>query len=290
MTKPVLPFLETMVTYACNLSCAGCTNYSDYNMKGSVKWTQGKQWIEDWLDVVDIPDFGLIGGEPLLNPELEEWIYGCRELMPDSQIRFTTNAVTFLENTQVLDWCADIGNCVFKFSIHENAEYAQSSIDYVFSKYNWQPIVEHGINRWIGPNNVRFQINKPTTFVKSFKGSYGNIYPHCNNPEDAFTICVQKTCPLLYNGKIYKCSSIALLDRVLLDWQQPVTENWVPYASEYSPLRVSSTAEEINQFIENFGKPARICQMCPSAADLDSIIDHTLNVLTKKEWNKLQRV
>lgn len=290
MTKPVLPFLETMVTYACNLSCVGCTNYSDYNMKGSVKWAQGKQWLEDWLEIVDVPDFGLIGGEPLLNPELKEWIYGCRELMPNSQIRFTTNAVAFLENTQVLDWCADIGNCVFKFSIHEDAEYAQSSIDYVFSKYNWQPIIEHGINRWLGPNGLRFQINRPTTFIKSFKGSYGNIHPHCSNPADAFKMCVQKTCPLLYNGNIYKCSSVALLDRVLLDWQQPVTENWLPYTNEYSPLTVSSTKEEINQFIKNFGKPACTCQMCPTEDDVDSIVDHTSTVLTKKQWIKLQRV
>ena len=29
MTKMVLPFIETMVTQACNLSCRGCSNYSD---------------------------------------------------------------------------------------------------------------------------------------------------------------------------------------------------------------------------------------------------------------------
>jgi molybdenum cofactor biosynthesis enzyme MoaA len=99
MPKSVLPFLETMVTYWCNLSCNGCTNYSDYNMKGSVKWNDGKRWLEGWLEIFDIPDFGIIGGEPMLNLEIKDWIYGCRELMRNSQIRITTNAVNFLKKS-----------------------------------------------------------------------------------------------------------------------------------------------------------------------------------------------
>ncbi len=289
MIKPTLPFLETMVTYACNLSCTGCTNYSDYNMKGNVNWADSKRWIENWLDIFDIPDFGLIGGEPMISPEIKEWIYGCRELMPDSQIRFTTNAVNFLQNTQVLDWCAEIGNCVFKFSIHEDASYAKQSIEYVFSKYKWKPVTEYGINRWVGPNGIKFQINSPTTYVKTYKGSYGNMQPHNSNPKDAFDICVQKTCPLLYNGDIYKCSSVALLNRVLNDWKQPIDNSWHPYTTDYQPLTLSSTTEEINQFLENFGNPNQICQMCPTKNDNQSIIDHKTNVLSKKQWIQLQR-
>lgn len=289
MTKPVLPFMETMITYACNLSCSGCTNYSDYNMKGHVKWKDGKHWLESWLEILDVPDFGLIGGEPLLHPELNEWIHGCRELMPKSQIRLTTNAVTFLQNTRVLDWCMDIGNCVFKFSIHNDTEAVSKSIDYVFSKYKWEPIVEHGISRWAGPNNVKFQINAPINFVKSYQGTYGNIQPHNSDPRRAFDICVQKTCPLLYNGKIYKCSSIALLNRVLEDWGQPINNDWAPYITDYHPLTLDSNINDINQFLENFGRPHKVCQMCPTIEDTPSIIDHRSTVVTKKQWIALHR-
>ena len=41
--KPTLPFLETMITQVCNLSCEGCTNYSDLEHKGYVKWKDGKR-------------------------------------------------------------------------------------------------------------------------------------------------------------------------------------------------------------------------------------------------------
>jgi hypothetical protein len=289
MQKQTLPFLETMITYACNLSCAGCTNYSDYNMKGSVKWVQGKKWLEDWIELIHIPDFGIMGGEPTLNPECEQWIYGVRELMPNSQIRFTTNAVTFLDNTDVLDWCVDVGNTVFKFTLHEDKPYALEAVKHVFNAYEWKPITEYGINRWIGPNNTRFQINSPTQFFKTYQGSFGNIRPHHNRPQEAFDLCVQKTCPLLYEGKIYKCSSIALLNRVLEDWNQPITEDWQPYTN-YEGISTHSSNREIADFVRNFGKPQRICSMCPTQKDRDSIIDHRANVISKKQWIKLHQI
>ena len=289
MTKPILPFAETMITYACNLSCTGCTNYSDYNMKGSVKWSIGKQWLTDWIERIDILDFGIMGGEPTLNPECEQWIYGVRELLPNSQIRFTTNAVNFLNNPDVLDWCVDIGNTLFKFTIHQDLPYAQDSIDYVFQKYDWNPVTEYGINRWAGPNGTRFQVNAPKQFYKTYQGTFGNIFPHNNNPRDAFALCVQQQCPLLYEGKIYKCSSIALLNRVLEDWKQPITSEWRPYTS-YKGISPTSSDQEITTFINNFGKPHKICQMCPSTKDTSSIVDHTSTVISKKKWIKLHQV
>jgi hypothetical protein len=258
-------------------------------MKGSIKWAQGKKWLTDWLERVDIPDFGIMGGEPTLNPECEQWIYGVRELLPNSQIRFTTNAVNFLNNSDVLDWCVDIGNTVFKFSIHQDLSYAQDSIDYVFRKYNWKPVTEYGINRWAGPNGARFQINAPQKFYKTYRGTFGNIRPHNNNPRESFDICVQQTCPLLYEGKVYKCSSIALLNRVLGDWKQPITDEWKPY-TQYQGIGPDCNETELKQFINNFGKPHAICKMCPSKKDTGSIIDHRINVINKKQWIKLHNV
>jgi hypothetical protein len=289
MSKPVLPFVETMITYACNLSCAGCTNYSDYNMKGSVSWAQGREWIQAWLELLHIPDFGIIGGEPTLNPECEHWIYGVRELLPNSQIRFTTNAVRFVEAPDVLDWCVDVGNTVFKFSLHQDLPYAEAAVAHVFDAYQWKPITEHGINRWIGPNGTRFQINSPRQFLKTYRGTFGNMQPHANNPREAFDQCVQQQCPLLYEGRIYKCSSIALLRRVLEDWNQPITEEWQPYTS-YSGIGVHSSAQEIAGFVRRFGRPESVCSMCPSRRDSHSTIDHTTNVISKKQWIRLHNV
>ena len=62
MSNPTLPFLETMLTQVCNLSCVGCTNYSDLKFSGYVPWDEGKEDLTNWLKKLTIPDFGLMGG------------------------------------------------------------------------------------------------------------------------------------------------------------------------------------------------------------------------------------
>ena len=274
--KLTLPFLETMLTQVCNLSCVGCTNYSDMTHTGYVTWQQGRAELEPWLERITIPDFGLIGGEPLINPEYREWIYGCRELMPDSQLRFTTNGELLHKATDIFDVLYDVGNIVFKITVHKDSPELEEHIKDIFSKYFWETVTEWGITRYKSRNNVRFQINRPKTFVKSFRGNYENMMPYNSNPRDSFDICCQQTCPLLYQGKIYKCSTSGLLKEVLTktgninraDWQDYIVDGIGP-------------SDDVESFIRGFGRPEAICRMCPTSADPDAQIEHKINVTRK---------
>lgn len=287
MIKPVLPFLETMVTYNCNLSCTGCTNYSDYNMTGAVSWDQCSDWIKSWLQRVDIPDFGIIGGEPLMHPEISHWIFGLRNLLPNSQIRFTTNGKLLLKKFDVVKNLLEIGNTVIKLTVHQPQEfYTQEASKLLFSCADWTPIVEHGINRWAGPNNTKLQINFPQTFVKTYQGHFKNMTPHNSDPTEAFNHCIQQQCPLLYNGRIFKCSSIALLERVTTDWQQNTNSMWDPYLN-YKGIDSLCTDSELLNFISGFGRPESICSMCPGDQDHQSFLPHNRTVTSKSHWIKL---
>jgi hypothetical protein len=284
LVKPILPFVETMLTYGCNLSCQGCTNYSDYNVGGWVSWSEGQEWLSSWLERVDIPDFGIMGGEPLLNPQCEQWIYGVRKLMPNSQIRFTTNGVLLDDNRHIVNALMDIGNCVIKISVHQPHEfYTQKNFAWLFKEFDWLPVEEHGIKRWRTNNNVRLQINFPQTFGKTFQGNYYNMMPHNNDPMLAFDECVQQQCPLLYRGQLYKCSSIALLPRVLDDWSRLHETAWAPFLN-YQGINVGCTDTELDAFINHFGKAESICSMCPTKHDQDSMLSHVGTTTTKIKW------
>lgn len=107
-----------------------------------------KTWLASWLERIDIPDFGIIGGEPMLNKDINQWLTGCRELMPTSQLRFTTNGTLLSKQVDILDTVFDIGNCVFKISVHQpNQFYTQEALNTVFNYAKWEPVVEHGIKR-----------------------------------------------------------------------------------------------------------------------------------------------
>jgi hypothetical protein len=278
--KLVLPFVETMITQACNISCEGCTNYSDLVHNGYQTWEQGRAELEPWLERLDIPDFGIIGGEPLMNPGVRRWITGLRDLLPHSQLRFTTNALLLERNFDIVDLLASVGNCVLKITVHMNNPELDNMIQQIMSKFTWEPVCEHGINRFKTVNNFRFQINRPKIFTRSFQGTYKNMSPHNNVPEDAFDVCSQKTCPLLYKGKIYKCSTSALLADTLARFDWPNSEQWQPYL--VPGLTANCDDEELQQFIGNFNQPHAMCAMCPSQKNTDSFLIHYDHVSKKK--------
>jgi organic radical activating enzyme len=284
LIKPVLPFVEIMVTQACNISCAGCTNYSDLPHSGYLTWDQGRAQIEPWLERVDIPDFGILGGEPLMNPKIRDWIRGLRELMPTSQIRFTTNGLLLERNFDIVDLLADIGNCVFKIAVHENNDALENIIQRVQDRFTWEPVVEYGVSRLKTKNNMRFHVRRPDKFYKTFIGTYENMKPHDNDPNEAFDVCCQQTCPLLYNGSIYKCSTSGLLKDTLLKFNNPNIEQWSQYLID--GLSPDCTVAELSEFLNNFGKPNKLCRMCPTKNDLESVLIHLDNVSRKKYDSK----
>ena len=74
--KLPIEHLEIMVINACQLSCQGCATFSDLRHSGYVSWDQGKEEILPWLERLDPECIGVMGGEPLMNPDLENWIRG----------------------------------------------------------------------------------------------------------------------------------------------------------------------------------------------------------------------
>jgi sulfatase maturation enzyme AslB (radical SAM superfamily) len=263
MDRLTLPFLETMITQVCNLSCQGCTNYSDLKHSGYVSWEQGRTWLEPWTELLDIPDFGIMGGEPLINPEVVQWIVGVRELLPNTQIRFTTNGLLLHKCPDLLKVLQDIGNCVFKISVHLEDETLEDIIQRIFAQYSWQEVTEYGIRRWKTDRGLRFQVNRPSQFLKTFYGEYSVMRPHQSKPSNAFDLCVQKTCPLLYKDRIYKCSTSALLLDTLERFDKPNWSQWEPYIEQ--GITVDSPHKEIQAFVDNFGRLHQRCGQCPDS-------------------------
>lgn len=272
-----------MITQVCNLSCHGCTNYSDLQHEGYVSWSQGREWLTQWLERVDIPDVGIMGGEPTINPELIDWLYGVRELMPNSQIRFTTNGLLLHKQFELVKHLETIGNCVFKIAVHQDNSELEEVIKEIYDMYPWEPVFEYGVARHRTGNNFRFHVKRPDVFWKTYRGEYKNMMPHNSDPAEAFKQCCQQTCPLLYNGKIYKCSTSGLLADTLGKFNNPNYEQWEPYV--YQGIAPDCNDQELQEFLDNFGKPHAMCRMCPTATDIESKIIHFQNVSHRKiKW------
>jgi len=281
--KPVLPFLEIMLTQVCNLSCAGCSTYSDYAHRGYADWSQTQRWLQQWLQLIRVEDIGFMGGEPMINPQVLTWLEGVRELLPNSRIRFPTNGLLVERNWHVVEWLYRDGNAILKITNHTDGA-VLNLIDRLRSTYTWEPVREYGIDRWVTDTGLRLQINRPEQFTQTFQGTYNTMLPWQSDPDQAYANCHQQTCPMLWKERIYKCSTSALTQDA---WQAHGSPNPVAWKNYFdtrlngASIGIDSTDVEIENFIKNFGRSHAICQQCPTASDLDSFIKHRVQVIQR---------
>ena len=275
-----LPYLEFMVMRNCNLSCAGCTTFSDFVHPSTYPTVE--EIISDlklWSTRINFDHLGTMGGEPLLNPHIENLLIKIREEFPTVTIRFVTNGLLLEKHKSIIDRMYELGNVILKISKHVKDERIKNIVKYIMNRYDWEPVTEFHIHRWLTTNNFRFQINSPEKFFRTFKGTYYNMLPHNSNPAEAFDLCVQKTCPLLYDKKLYKCGTLALTQDILKKNNQLDKQEWLPYLNKGIDFNASDI--ELEKWINNFGKPNPLCRQCPTINDKNSIIDHRKNVVFK---------
>ena len=283
MSKPFIPIIEINVADACNFACVGCTNYSDYQVSGLAKWEDVKADFVKWKQRVDFGTISFIGGEPLLNPKIREFITGARELFPDSLIQLTTNGYLLSRNIDILDVLDSVNGALLKISVHRpHDEWFADLRQEIEEYFNWHIDPEHQHPVWFkNERYLNLWYERTPRFVKTFKGSFDNMLPYNSDPAKAFNeTCSQKFCPVLRDGKLYKCSSTSELHRVLTDWNRTEVPEWQPYLN--TGLDFSCSDEELNEWVGNYGKPGWQCRMCPTGDDYP-YIEHISNVQLKRD-------
>jgi organic radical activating enzyme len=272
--KHIIPYAEAIVTQVCTLVCPGCSTYSDLDYKGYTCWEDARRDIEPWLERIEFEHFGIMGGEPLVNPKIKDWIIGIRELMPNTVIRFPVNGTLVHKHIDVVDLLHEMGNVIFKITVHTNDSRINEAVELVKNRYTWEKeIFEYNNTRLVTNNNFKFQVNRPETFFKTFQNEYENAAPYDSNPVEAFDQCHQKECPLLINGRIYKCSTSGLMDGVLKRFNYPNKNQWEPYLdnNKNGSIGLDSTDRQIEAFVNNVRKPHATCRQCPTKDNVTAI-------------------
>lgn len=182
--KGTVPYLEYHVTDKCNLNCAGCSHFcplvEDNNFPNL---EQFKKDIKTLSKKVNIKTIRIMGGEPLLNPELSEFIKATRMAYPKADIRLATNGILLPTMNQE-----------FWQVLRDN----EIKID--FSKY---PIVGDKFLQYMDlcdDNKIQIGfIHLSKKFKKFFNKTGKEDY------KKVFYECTSKNCKNLWNSKIYQC-------------------------------------------------------------------------------------
>jgi len=232
-----------------------------------------------WSSRINYDHLGTMGGEPLLHPDIGGILTQIRKTFPNVTIRFVTNGLLLERHKPLIDLMHELGNVIFKISKHVNDQRINNIVDYVMKRFDWEPVTEYHIHRWLTTNEFRFQINAPEKFYRTFQGTYFNMKPHNNKPSEAFDLCVQKRCPMLFDNKLWKCGTLPLTQDMLQKKGLIDDPDWQPYINK--GLSIDCSDDDLQKWIDNFGKPNPVCRQCPTIKDKHSIIDHRQNVIFK---------
>ncbi|MCR5595683.1 MAG: radical SAM protein [Lachnospiraceae bacterium] len=104
--KPRMSYIEYHISFHCNLKCAGCTHFS--NIIDEERFGDYEKFCNDLIRLQEffwgISKIRLMGGEPLLNPELPKFIYAARSAFPDADIRVVSNGLMLRDHhTEILE-------------------------------------------------------------------------------------------------------------------------------------------------------------------------------------------
>ncbi len=179
-----LSYLEFHVADHCNLNCKYCTHYSPL-VPGQV-FTEYEQFSKDLHQlksyIVDIGVIRILGGEPLLNPELGRYIKLVRKLYPASIITVVTNGLLIDKMDSELIQQMKENMAFFHISYYPPLESKVQAIK--------QFLYEQGIPYTI--TSMITEFNKTQTLES-------------NQDEDFFYRCFQATCTCLHQGKLAPC-------------------------------------------------------------------------------------
>ncbi|MDR2754840.1 MAG: radical SAM protein [Planctomycetaceae bacterium] len=240
--------LEVDIVKGCNFRCKFCNHVSPLR-KGCVPLEQLSEWFETWSKKI-VPDrFLLLGGEPLLHPEVEKVILAAGTYWKDSQIVLITNGMLFPKKSQAVFEALHTVHAQIHISKHfDDPEYNlkfQESIA-CLKKNNLSFHIHHSNQKWAETYRIDRTNghDKPLPFNSDFNKAWNG--------------CIAKKCVTLFDNCVYRCSVIAALQGA---YREKVLDHSWNVVNGYQPLSPDCSAYDIFVHLSSGAFPE--CCVCP---------------------------
>jgi ABC-2 type transport system ATP-binding protein len=189
--RPRLYHFEIHITDHCNLNCKGCGHFSNLCPPTFLDLEEFESDMAAVAQRLDVDDIWLLGGEPLLHPDLAKFVRAARVHFPDSVIKVMTNGTLVMKmGEEFWDSLAET-RTVLLCDLYP----VGLPVDEINARG-----AEHGVSiEWTEPRGEFFKI--PI-----------DIEGH-QDPEDSFRRCGGLcNCPVLRHGRLYPCPFAAYAD------------------------------------------------------------------------------
>jgi len=234
--RPTLRHLDIHVTDHCNLGCKSCEHYSPlckpwFAQIGATKAELAR--LTELFD--DIEQIYLLGGEPLLHPDVAAFVYATRAAFPNTRVCLMTNGllVTRMDET------------VWK-ALNETGAILLCD-DYPVR------LPKDQIEALASQHEVTVEWMKPATeFFKAPINPAGTC-----DPEGSFTACQWlSNCAIIRDGRLFPCAHVAFADAPAEAFGLPQI---VPTEDDSIDIFSARDGDEVIRFLTS---PVPWCRFC----------------------------
>ena len=231
--NPVFPYIEIPIVAGCNLKCNNCSYFCNYiDEVIFVKLEEFKNDIRVLTNKIRTDCIRILGGEPLLHPNISEFLIETRKAFPETNIYLVTNGILLPKM---------------------NKEFWQTLIDYnIALDISYYPIwgdnFKEIINLLKEHKIINYEVKDSTSFYDliNIKGN-SDIKKTYNN-------CVCKKWINLWEHKLYPCTNAF---RVFYN-KKFNTKLDIPKGFDI----YKESGENLYKKLLSEGKPSKACRFC----------------------------
>ncbi len=249
---PELMQLEFHLADHCNLNCKGCTHFS--NLVPSPVFANFIPFQNDIRRLASlfshIHTFYLLGGEPLLNPDVKDYVNVIRDSFPYSQIILVTNGILLLSMKPEL----------ISFLRTNRVHLSISAYDCLDTEKIAAFIRQHGLLA-----DLRVEKGCFSKFLNP-KGD--------SNPLEIFEQCSRKNCTFLGQGRVAACC----MPFVIQYFNQYFHES-IPELESIDLYEPNLTGHELQKRLI---APMELCRFC--SKDVDFPWEISSPPYKKEDW------
>lgn len=288
--------LEFYITNVCNLTCEQCNRYNNHDFRGWQRWSDYQADYNEWGRRITVDGIVILGGEPLLNPTINDWVRGLNTAFNKS--------VQILSNGTRLNAVPGLYDALNSF---KPGEY--------FTERNWIGITAHHAS------DVDEHVDAIHRFLQgpvkdvSATDRYGARFAFCDTNQtmarlwltDSFIssnlrpapakIVNQQIVPAnkwtLYNndpaaahadcgfanwknyhmirGQLYKCGPVALMPEFDQQFSLVLSDADRELLNSYRPLSPWDSDQIHSEFFATLDNPIAQCKFCPVNSQRKSI-------------------
>lgn len=277
VARPVFNKIEVYITNVCNLTCDQCNRFNNFDFKGWQRWSDYAEQYQRWAELIDLKAITIMGGEPLLNPTVVDWIHGLNDAF-GIDVQVLTNGTRLNSVKGLYDALAHArprngARNSIAISLHNLDDLAQLQSDIQGFLQGTVRETRYNLEQWgfdyqySDQNgvliNVYFQNIFDTSAVQ-LTGD-GRYVVYDNDPSAAHTGCtyVKFKSYHFIKGKLFKCGPAALFPEFDDQHKFDISNQDRDIMHSYTPLTVENFAEYKDEFLESLNNPIPQCKFCP---------------------------